>query len=109
MAVQVQAPTTGSRASWFEVLYDLILVAAVLHGSSLFEQDPSLAKGTWLAVTLLVLLTMWLLTTLTFNTTPEDWTLRRLLFPSLARLASAIRRVCLPWAWRSRRSQCSTS
>ncbi|HAN69971.1 MAG TPA: hypothetical protein DCQ36_00020 [Actinobacteria bacterium] len=79
MAVQVQAPTTGSRASWFEVLYDLILVAAVLHGSSLFEQDPSLAKGTWLAATLLVLLTMWLLTTLTFNTTPEDWTLRRLL------------------------------
>ena len=64
---------------WFEVFYDLVLVAAVLHGSKLFDQDPSLAKGAWLAITLLVLLTMWLLTTLSFNAAPEDSALRRLL------------------------------
>jgi low temperature requirement protein LtrA len=64
---------------WFEVFYDLVLVAAVLHGSKLFDQDPSLAKGAWLATTLLVLLTMWLLTTLSFNAAPEDSALRRLL------------------------------
>jgi len=69
----------GSRVSWFEVFYDLILVAAVLHGSKIFDKDPSLAKGAWLATTLLVLLTMWLLTTLTFNAAPEDSALRRLL------------------------------
>jgi low temperature requirement protein LtrA len=64
---------------WFEVFYDLVLVAAVLHGSKLFDQDPSLAKGAWLATTLLVLLTMWLLTTLSFNAAPEDSALRRML------------------------------
>jgi low temperature requirement protein LtrA len=64
---------------WFEVFYDLVLVAAVLHGSKLFDKDPSLAKGAWLATTLLVLLTMWLLTTLSFNAAPEDSALRRLL------------------------------
>ena len=69
----------GSRVGWFEVFYDLVLVAAVLHGSKLFDQDPSLAKGAWLATTLLVLLTMWLLTTLSFNAAPEDSALRRLL------------------------------
>ena len=69
----------GSRVGWFEVFYDLVLVAAVLHGSNLFDEDPSLAKGAWLAITLLLLLTMWLLTTLSFNAAPEDSTLRRLL------------------------------
>ena len=69
----------GSRVGWFEVFYDLVLVAAVLHGSKLFDKDPSLAKGAWLATTLLVLLTMWLLTTLSFNGAPEDSALRRLL------------------------------
>lgn len=69
----------GSRVSWFEVFYDLVLVAAVLHGSKLFDNDPSLAKGAWLATTLLLLLTMWLLTTLTFNSSPEDSALRRIL------------------------------
>jgi low temperature requirement protein LtrA len=64
---------------WFEVFYDLVLVAAVLHGSKLFDSDPSLAKGAWLATTLLILLTMWLLTTLTFNSSPEDSALRRML------------------------------
>ena len=67
------------RVSWFEVFYDLVLVAAVLHGSHLFEESPSFAKGVWLSVTLLVLLTLWLLTTLTFNTLRKDWNLRRLL------------------------------
>ena len=77
----MSAPTSeqASRVSWFEVFYDLVLVAAVLHGSNLFEKDPSLAKGAWLATTLLALLTMWLLTTFTFNTSPEDSALRRML------------------------------
>ena len=71
--------THGSRVSWFELFYDLVLVAAVLHGSKLFDEDPSLAKGAWLAVTLMVLLTIWFLTTLTFNTVSKDWVLRRLI------------------------------
>jgi len=77
--VSVLPSAHGSRVGWFEVFYDLVLVAAVLHGSNLFDEDPSLAKGAWLAITLVVLLTMWLLTTLSFNAAPEDSALRRLL------------------------------
>jgi low temperature requirement protein LtrA len=77
--VSVLPSAQGSRASWFEVFYDLVLVAAVLHGSNLFDSDPSLERGAWLALTLLVLLTMWLLTTLSFNAAPEDSVLRRML------------------------------
>lgn len=70
---------SGPRVSWFELFYDLVLVALVLNGSHIFEESPSFAVGTWLAVTLLVLLVIWLSTTLTFNTTHRDWTLRRVL------------------------------
>lgn len=69
----------GPRVSWFELFYDLVVVALVLHGSDLFEEAPSFGTGAWLAVTLMILLVLWLSTTLTFNTTRRDWTLRRIL------------------------------
>ena len=70
---------SGPRVSWFELFYDLVVVALVLNGSGLFEEAPSFGTGAWLAATLLVLLVLWLSTTLTFNTTHREWTLRRIL------------------------------
>lgn len=67
------------RVSWFELFYDLVLVAAILHGSHVFVSAPSWSTGTWLAVTMLILFTVWLTTTLSFNAIRDDWTLRRLL------------------------------
>ena len=67
------------RVSWFELFYDLVLVATILHGSEVFTETRSWETGFWLAVTLLVMLTVWMLTTLTFNTRRDDWALRRFL------------------------------
>lgn len=79
-AVVVLPPAVARpRVSWFELFYDLVLVAAILHGSHVFSAAPSWETGFWLAVTLLILLAVWLLTTLTFNVIRDDWVLRRLL------------------------------
>lgn len=67
------------RVSWFELFYDLVLVASVLHGSEVFTDEPTWITGLWLAGTLMVVLTIWFLTTLSFNARREDWALRRFL------------------------------
>ena len=67
------------RVGWFELFYDLVMVAAVIHGSDLFAERPTFANGFWLAVTLLILSILWLLTVVTFNAMREDWGLRRIL------------------------------
>lgn len=80
--------TSRPRVSWFELFYDLVLVAAILHGSHIFGEEPSWATGAWLAITLVVMLTVWLQTTLTFNVFRDDWTLRR--FLALAQMLAVV-------------------
>ena len=76
-------PTTreGShqRVGWFELFYDLVIVAAVGHGSHVFVEDPTWGMGAWIAVTLLIMFVLWLLTALNNNLYPGDHPWRRAL------------------------------
>lgn len=67
------------RVGWFELFYDLVIVAAVGHGSHVFVEDPTWGMGTWLAVTFLIMFLLWLLTVLNNNLFPGDHPWRRLL------------------------------
>ncbi|MEY4137194.1 MAG: hypothetical protein RL205_1322 [Actinomycetota bacterium] len=69
----------GIRVSWFELFYDLVVVASVSHGSRLFDEHPSWGMGSWLAASLVLLMTLWLLTVVSHNLYPGDDTLRRFL------------------------------
>lgn len=63
---------------WFELFYDLVVVAAVGYGSHLFIEDPSVPLGTWLAATLAVMFILWFLTTLHANVLKDDGPWRRI-------------------------------
>ncbi len=69
----------GVRVSWFELFYDLVVVASVSHGSHLFGEHPSWGMGTWLAASLVLLMTFWLLTMVSHNLYPGDDVVRRFL------------------------------
>jgi len=69
----------GVRVSWFELFYDLVVVASVSHGSHLFGEHPSWGMGTWLAASLVLLMTFWLLTMVSHNLYPGDDITRRFL------------------------------
>ncbi len=75
----VSASEHGLRVSWFELFYDLVVVASVSHGSHVFDEHPSWGMGTWLAASLVLLMTFWLLTMVSHNLYPADDTLRRVL------------------------------
>ncbi|MGI9197808.1 MAG: low temperature requirement protein A [Candidatus Nanopelagicales bacterium] len=63
---------------WFELFYDLVVVAAVGYGSHLFIEDPSVPLGTWLAATLVVMFVLWFMTTLHANVLKDDGPWRRI-------------------------------
>lgn len=67
------------RVGWFELFYDLVIVAAVGQGAHVFGEHPTWGTGTWIAVTFLVMFLLWLLTVLVNNTAPGDHPWRRLL------------------------------
>lgn len=69
----------GVRVSWFELFYDLVVVASVSHGSHLYVEHPTWGMGTWLAASLVMLMTFWLLTTMSHNLYPGDDIPRRFL------------------------------
>lgn len=69
----------GVRVTWFELFYDLVVVASVSYGSHLFGEHPSWGMGWWLAASLLMLMTFWLLTVVGYNLFPHDGAVRRLL------------------------------
>jgi low temperature requirement protein LtrA len=64
---------------WFELFYDLVVVASVSFGSRLFAAQPSWGMGSWLFLSLGLLMTFWLLTMLSHNLFPGDDPVRRLL------------------------------
>ena len=71
--------TSAPRVTWAELFYDLIVVASVSHGSHVFGEHPSWGMGTWLAASLVLLMTFWLLTMLSHNLYPGEDTPRRFL------------------------------
>ena len=75
----VRRDEQGVRVSWFELFYDLVVVASVSHGSHLFGEHPSWGMGWWLAASLVLLMTFWLLTMVSYNLYPGDDLRRRLL------------------------------
>ncbi len=75
-----QAPEREhQRVGWFELFYDLVIVAAVGNGAHVFGEHPTWETGGWIAVTFLVMFLLWLLTVLVNNTAPGDHPWRRLL------------------------------
>lgn len=67
------------KVGWFELFYDLVIVAAVGHGAHVFGEHPTWGTGAWIAVTFLVMFLLWFLTVLANNTVPGDHPWRRLL------------------------------
>lgn len=67
----------GQRVSWFELFYDLIIVAAVGHGSEIFSESPTWRTGIVVALSVTVLFAAWLLTTLNHGVFPGEDPLRR--------------------------------
>ena len=52
------------RVSWFELFYDLVIVAAVSYTGHTFAAEPSWGLGLWIAAWTLIMFVLWLLTTL---------------------------------------------
>ena len=67
------------RVGWFELFYDLVIVAAVGNGAHLFVEDPTWENGAWIALTFFVMFALWLLTVLNNNLYPGDHPWRRVL------------------------------
>jgi len=65
--------------SWFELFYDLVVVAAVSMTNDVFLSKPSLATAALGAVTMTALAWVWFLTTLYNNLFPGQDIVRRLL------------------------------
>ena len=76
------------RVSWFELFYDLVLVAAVVHGSDVYGEHPTWTNAIWASATLLILFLLWLMTNLTFNVRADDSQIRRLLI--LGQMAAVV-------------------
>lgn len=61
------ASAARPRVSWFELFYDLVIVAAVAHGGHIYVEDSSLGLGAWLVVSFVITIVLWLSTSLTVN------------------------------------------
>lgn len=79
------------RSVWFELFYDLIVVAALVNGCHLIEHSPTISLGAWLGTTLAVMLVLWALTALHANLYQSDtWTTRILILIQMFSMAIAI-------------------
>ena len=64
------------RVSWFELFYDLVIVASIAHGSHLVVQDIlnedsfDFTMGTWLISTFVITFALWFSTTTAVNIAP---------------------------------------
>lgn len=70
--------SVGQRVSWFELFYDLIIVAAVALVSKVFIKSPDWHTTFMVVTSLLVLFAIWMLTTLSHSLFPVDDPVRRL-------------------------------
>lgn len=69
----------ATRVSWFELFYDLIMVAAVGEAAHVFLADPTWETTFLVVAASLVLFTVWFLVTLAFNYLVLDTPLERVL------------------------------
>jgi low temperature requirement protein LtrA len=67
------------RVGWFELFYDLVIVAAVGYAGHTFAEHPTWALGLWIAAWTLIMYVLWLLTALNNNLFPGDRPWRRVL------------------------------
>jgi len=73
-----------SRVSWFELFYDLVIVASFAHTGHLIVNDLSgdrltMTLGAWLISTFVVTFTLWFSTSTAINIAPGKVTLRKTL------------------------------
>jgi len=69
----------SQRVSWFELFYDLVLVAAISQGGKVFVKEPTWAMSGFIGSGILVLFGIWLLTTMSYGLFRRDTAWRRLL------------------------------
>ena len=79
MSVILGRGTHQPRVGWFELFYDLIIVAAVYYFGHSLIKDPTWSMSLWIAVTAAITFVLWLLTSLSLNVFPADDQRRRLL------------------------------
>lgn len=65
--------------SWFELFYDLVIIAAVSQAGKVYEKSPTWPTTFLILTGVCVLLIAWLLTTLSHGTISRDIPLRRIL------------------------------
>ncbi len=63
--------------TWFEMFYDLVTVAVLVSMNDSFLVDPGLGTSLLASAAAAALFTVWLLTTLSVNRFPGDWSARR--------------------------------
>jgi len=69
----------SQRVSWFELFYDLVLVAAISQAGKVFVKEPTWAMTGFIGSGILVLFGIWLLTTISYGLFRRDTAWRRLL------------------------------
>jgi low temperature requirement protein LtrA len=67
------------RVGWFELFYDLVIVAGVGYAAHTFAHHPSWALGFWIAAWTMIMFVLWLQTSLHNNLFPGDRPWRRIL------------------------------
>lgn len=71
--------SNGQKVSWFELFYDLIIVAAVAQSSHVFATEPTWNTTLWIGVALFTLFSIWLFTTMSMSyidgDSPAQWLL----------------------------------
>jgi low temperature requirement protein LtrA len=68
-----------ATVSWFELFYDLVVIAAITVANDAFLRDPSLHNARNAVVAIIALAWVWLLTTLFNNISPGNDLIRRVL------------------------------
>ncbi len=66
------------RVGWFELFYDLVIVATVGYAAHSFAHHPTWSFGFWICAWVLIMFVLWSLTTLNHNLFPGDFTWRRI-------------------------------
>lgn len=70
-------PPEKRGVSWFELFFDLVLVAWLMSANSIFSEAETSAQAVQGVLSVMVAYVIWTLTTTTINRFPGDTTLRR--------------------------------
>lgn len=70
---------SSQRVSWFELFYDLVLVAAISQVGKVYVKEPTWAMTCLIAASVVVLFAIWLLTTVGYGLFRRETAWRRVL------------------------------